>query len=45
MFAILGISLLRGRLGYCDIPDKYGINKETVKRNLKNVILIKIFSV
>ena len=27
MFAILAISLLGGRLGYCDIPDYYGVNQ------------------
>lgn len=31
MFAILGISLLGGRMGYCDIPDYYGISKHNVK--------------
>ena len=29
MFAILGISLIGGRLGYCDVDDYYGINRET----------------
>jgi len=29
MFAILGMSLVGGRLGYCDVDDYYGINKET----------------
>ena len=27
MFAILGMSLLGNRMGMCDIPDYYGINK------------------
>ena len=36
IFSILGMSLLRGKLGVCDIStnpvlDIYGINQETVK--------------
>ena len=27
MFAILGMSLLKGKLGYCDIDDYYGVNQ------------------
>jgi len=27
MFAILGMSLLKGELGYCDIDDYYGVNQ------------------
>lgn len=26
MFAILGMSLMQGKLGYCDINDYYGLN-------------------
>ena len=29
MAAILGMSLLKGKLGYCDLDDYYGINKAT----------------
>ena len=29
MFAILGMSLIGGRMGYCDIEEFYGVNKET----------------
>ena len=28
MFAILAMSLLQDKLGYCDTPDYYGINKD-----------------
>ena len=28
MFAILGISLLGGRMGYCDVDDYYGISRD-----------------
>lgn len=32
MFAIIGVSFLEGRLGYCaEIKEYYGINKEHVK--------------
>jgi len=29
MAAILGMSILKGKLGYCDLDDYYGINKAT----------------
>ena len=29
MFAILGMSLIGGRMGYCDIEEFYGVNKVT----------------
>lgn len=29
MFAILAISLIGGRMGYCDVTNYYGINKDT----------------
>jgi hypothetical protein len=28
MFGILGMSLMQGKLGYCDVDDNYNINKE-----------------
>lgn len=31
MFAILGISLLGGRLGYCEFPTNYGVNMQQCK--------------
>ncbi len=38
MFAILGMSLIGGRMGYCDVSDipdmsYYGINREAVRIN------------
>ena len=30
MFGVLGVSLLKDRMGFCEIEEKYGVNKETV---------------
>lgn len=33
MFAILGMSLIGDRMGYCDVEDYYNINKQTCLEN------------
>ena len=38
MFALLGMSLLKDRMGYCDIVKKYGVPKNKV-----TFILLKYF--
>lgn len=36
MFGILGISLIGDRMGFCDIPNFYGVNLATCKLMNKN---------
>jgi hypothetical protein len=35
MFALLGMSLLKDRMGYCDIQEKYGVSRSEVNLNKK----------
>ena len=32
MYAILGVFLIKGKLGYCDIKDYYNVNQTSVKQ-------------
>lgn len=40
MFALLGMSLLKDRMGYCDVEKKYGVSKKKVPSTFKKIYIL-----